>query len=115
MTEARRNPELLLVLGTQFHQFSLTESRRASPEIDGHIVNSSAGTADQFPLGGVPLIVEPSEHTTGRKAFVVLYEVQVETEGLGQTFVPPRFHEIAPLVAKAARLEHLHSAVEEGA
>ena len=101
----RRNPEALVGLRGQHVAVPNAESRRALPEINQDVENSSRGDPDEFSLGSsTSLIVESTEDMTCGARVVVLNKVEIDAK-VSEGVAVPRFKEEASGVAEDLRLQ----------
>ena len=74
MREAYRHPDQPAVHVTELDADVVTKGRRGRPDVDSHIPDATTNYADQLPLGGRMLIVQPSLDTRGGARMIVLHE-----------------------------------------
>jgi hypothetical protein len=92
MRKARRNPELVVILGTQLRTHPLAKSGRAAANIHGHIKHRTGDHTHQLALGmGRQLIVQPAQHALAAAAVVVLNELVVRACGLVEEVLAKAF------------------------
>lgn len=104
--KAVRDKELEVVLCRQFHSHMLAESGRPHAYVHSHIEHSSAHATDQFCLREWrPLEVQPTNHTVGRHALVVLNELD-GCHFLLKLSLGEGFEEITAWVVKDAWLDN---------
>src|ERR1700733_7584742 len=78
--ETGRNPKHFAIAATQRFPHPLAECRRMPPEIERHVVDFSAQTANQLSLRVVNLIVETANHIPPGERLIVLNERTLDTQ-----------------------------------
>jgi hypothetical protein len=107
MREARRNPQLPVVLAAQLHANPLAEARAAAPDVDRHVEHAASRHAHELALRlRRQLVVETAQHAARRARMVVLHELVAGAGELVEQLLVEALHEEAALVAEHARLEH---------
>ncbi|CAI9415719.1 hypothetical protein ANOBCDAF_03540 [Pleomorphomonas sp. T1.2MG-36] len=100
MRKARRHPELLTVVGGEFHLHMLAVGRRAPPDVDGHIQDRTDEAADELALRPrVQLEVQAAHRADlGRHRLVVLNEMN-RTNGRREQVLAKRLDKITTRIA----------------
>ncbi len=105
MSASRRNPETLVNFCREPVAVPKAESRRALPEINQNIEDSTRSHPDELPLCcGSSLVVEASEDMTRGAAMVVLHKVGIDAK-VPEGVPIPRLEEEASGVAEDLGLE----------
>ena len=106
MREARRNPELALVVLGELLAHPPAEGGRAPADIDGHVPDAAAHHAHELALGmRRQLVVQAAQHTPGGAAVVVLHEVDIRAGGGMEGLLVETFVEKAARVAEDLGLD----------
>lgn len=105
MGEARRHPQLLVVLGAQHRPHPLAERGGTAAEIHRHIENLPQHAPHQLALGmGRQLVVQAAQHASAGEGVVVLHKRGGADQPVEHPLVPA-LEEKAALVAEQARSE----------
>src|SRR6185369_7019621 len=106
--EARRNPQLTLVVGTEFDPGPLAKPRRGASHVDSHVKHLAARHADQFSLRLADLVVQAAQHGMRRARVIVLHESGRHPGRLLEGGLVEAFHEETALVAEDLGLDDEH-------
>ena len=98
--EARRDPQLAVVLFAEFHPGPLAEGGRRFAQVDGHVEDAAAGDPHELALGLLDLVVQAAQHTLAGAGVVVLHEVRCEAGGILEGLGVVAFHEEATGIAE---------------
>ncbi|CAI9404839.1 hypothetical protein ANOBCDAF_04698 [Pleomorphomonas sp. T1.2MG-36] len=102
MRKARRHPELLTVVGGEFHLHMLAVGRRAPANVDGHIQDCADEATDELALRPrVQLEVQAAHRADlGRHRLVVLNKMN-RTKSRREQILAKRLDKITTRVAMA--------------
>jgi hypothetical protein len=104
--EARRDPELAVVLARQLDPDPLTEGRAALAQVDRDIKHGALRAANELALRvRWQLVMQPAQHALGRARVVVLHKVHVVADGLVEDLLVVALHEEAASVPEDLGLQ----------
>ena len=102
------NPELLFVVGGQFHAHPATEGGRTGPDVYGNVEHCTGHHPHELSLRLLDLIVQAAEHAACTATVVVLHEVRRSPDRSLERQLVEALEEEAAAIAEHLRRQEQH-------
>lgn len=104
MSEALRNPQLVLILRRKNRTRPFAERRRGTAQINGDVEHLTLNHANQLPLRLLDLIVQTTEYVISRSRVIVLHKFDRPADSRLENTLVKALEEKTSIISKHVRL-----------